>query len=70
MFSIMAWATSSVAAFHLSVTARCRSSCVIRPSSYWSWIARTSFSYFARISSLLGGTRTSFLEIVTPACVA
>ena len=70
MFSIIASATSSVALFHWSVTARWRSSCVIRPSSYWSWICWTSSSCFARMAGLLGGTITSFLEIVMPACVA
>ena len=66
----MASATSSVAAFHWSVTAWWRSSCVIRPSSYWSWSSCTRSSYLARISGLDGGTTTSFFEIVTPACVA
>ena len=66
----IASATSSVARFHWSVTARWRSSCVIRPSSYWSWSSCTRFSYLARISGLEGGTTTSFFEIVTPAWVA
>ena len=69
MFSIIASATSSVAAFHLSVTAGGAPRCVIA-LSYWSCSCATFFSYFSRIFSLLGGTRTSFLEIVTPACVA
>ena len=33
--------TSSVAAVHFSTTASLRSSCVIRPMSYWSWISPT-----------------------------
>ena len=44
MFLIIASPTSSVAAFHWFVTARWRSSSVIRPSSYWSWISATRFS--------------------------
>ena len=39
--SSIASATSSVAAFHCSTTASWRSSCVIRPMSYWSWISAT-----------------------------
>ena len=66
----MASATSSVASFHFSVTASWRSSWVIRPMSYESWISATSPSYLPRISPLLGGTTTSFLEIVMPAWVA
>ena len=64
-------ATSSVAAFHCSTTASWRSSWVIRPVSYWSWISRDlAPRTWPRISSLFGGTTTSFLEIVMPACVA
>ena len=70
MFSSMASPTSSVASFHRSVTAWWRSSCVIRPSSYCSWIWSTRCSYRARISPLLGGTITSFFDTVMPACVA
>ena len=44
MFAIIASPTSSVASFHWSVTAWWRSSCVIRPSSYCSWIAPTRSS--------------------------
>ena len=68
-FSI-ASATSSVAAVHFSTTASWRSSWVIRPMSYWSWISATSASYLPRISCFSGGITTSFLEIVMPACVA
>ena len=39
-FFSIASATSSVAAVHLSTTASWRSSWVIRPMSYWSWISR------------------------------
>jgi len=42
--SSMAVATSSVAAVHFSTTASWRSSWVIRPMSYWSWISETSAS--------------------------
>ncbi len=47
-----------------------RSSCVIRPMSYWSWISATSASYLPRISAFSGGITTSFFETVMPACVA
>ena len=43
-FSSIASATSSVASVHLSTTASWRSSWVIRPMSYWSWISATSAS--------------------------
>ena len=69
-FFSIASATSSVAAVHLSTTASWRSSCVIRPMSYWSWISATSPSTLARIAPFSGGMITSFLEIVMPACVA
>ena len=69
-FATIASATSSVAAFHCSTTASWRSSWVIRPVSYWSVISATSASYLSRISCFSGGTTTSFLEIVMPACVA
>ena len=68
--SCIASATASVASVHLSTTASWRSSCVIRPMSYWSWISATSASKPARISPFSGGITTSFLEIVMPACVA
>ena len=42
--SCIAWPTSSVAEVHFSTTASLRSSSVIRPMSYWSWISPTSFS--------------------------
>ena len=41
-FASMAAATSSVAAVHFSTTTSWRSSWVIRPMSYWSWISPTS----------------------------
>ena len=62
--------TSSVAAVHFSMTASLRSSCEIRPVSYWSWIAPTSASTASRIFSLSGGMTTSFLDTVIPAWVA
>ena len=40
--SRIASATSSVASVHFSTTSSWRSSCVIRPMSYWSWISATS----------------------------
>ena len=43
-FLIIASATSSVASFHFSTTASCRSSWVIRPMSYWSEISDTCCS--------------------------
>ena len=43
-FSIIASATSSVAAFHCSTTASWRSSWVISPSSYWLVMSPTSLS--------------------------
>ena len=67
--SSIAAATASVACVHLSTTASWRSSWVIRPMSYWSWISATSASYPARISPFSGGMTTSFLEIVIPAWV-
>ncbi len=68
--SSIAVSTSSVAWFHRAVIASWRSSMVRRPMSYSSWIAETCSSNEARISGLLGGTTTSFLETVMPACVA
>ncbi len=68
--SRIASATSSVASVHFSTTSSWRSSCVIRPMSYWSWISATSPSYFLRISCFCGGITTSFFEIVMPASVA
>ncbi len=43
---------------------------MIRPSSYCSCRFATRSSYFLRIAGFDGGTTTSFLEIVMPACVA
>ena len=68
--SCIAWPTSSVAAVHFSTTASLRSSWVIRPVSYCSWISATLDSNPSRIFSLSGGITTSFLEIVMPARLA
>ena len=41
-FFCIASPTSSVAAVHFSMTFSLRSSSLIRPMSYWSWISATS----------------------------
>ncbi len=68
--SCIASPTSSVAPFHLSITASLRSSWEIRPMSYWSRMSATSDSIRSRISSFLGGITTSFLDTVMPAWLA
>ena len=66
----MASATSSVACSQSFTTSSWRSSGLISPSPKNSSTSSTFASYFAMISSLVGGTTMSFLLTVRPESVA
>ena len=66
----MALPTSLVASSQRLTTFSWRSSPVIRPLPKKSSISSTFSSYRPMISSLVGGTTMSFLEIVRPEALA
>jgi len=68
--SRIAWATFSVASVQMSMSSLRRSSSVIRPMSYWSWIFSALPSNSSRMPAFAGGATTSPIAIVTPERVA